>query len=103
MPPAKHKYLMRIIVIPMVKFHSLGKFTISSFKKRPGLPFTVRRNMLLSFIQSIPFGTATLTLSFNKILVFDVFHVFGMNIFLGAFLAFVKMPISHLRMRIKGF
>jgi hypothetical protein len=36
-------------------------------------------------------------------LVFDIFHVFGMDIFLGAFLTFVKMSVSHLRVRIEGF
>ncbi len=103
MSPAKHKYFMRIIVIPVMKFHSLGKFTISSFKKRPGLPFTVCRGMLLSFIQAFPFSTTAFTFTFNKILVFDIFHVSGMDIFLGTFLTFVKMPVSRLRVRIKGF
>ena len=103
MSPAKHKYFMRIIVIPVMKLHSLGKFTISSFKKSPGLPFTMRRGMLLSFIQSFPFISTAFTFAFNKILVFDIFHVFGMDIFLGAFLTFVKMSVSHLRVRIKGF
>ena len=103
MPPAKYKYFMWIIVIPVMKLHSLGKFTMSPFKKSSGLPFTVCLCMLLSFIQSFPLSTTALTFSFNKILVFDVFHVFGMDIFLGTFLTFIKVSISHLRMRIKGF